>query len=154
MTKHSEEFVEWIIEQHVDVNFSNKIIKHLDDFVNRQNCQIWGSEYSPDCRKTNSSTRSRAREAIELLHEAFACRILYRFGDKNWPTRLCNFTRLNFMGLFEVKRLCQPAHNHAFIAGGKLQQRNYTTLMRNGHEKFRQKNNTPPYRVNFTINKI
>lgn len=45
------EFVEWIIEhQQVDPDFSKKIILsdeahfHLDGFVNRQNCRIWGSE--------------------------------------------------------------------------------------------------------------
>ena len=44
-------FVEWIIEhQQVDADFSSKIILsdeahfHLDGFVNRQNCRIWGSE--------------------------------------------------------------------------------------------------------------
>ncbi|CAH2092561.1 unnamed protein product [Euphydryas editha] len=45
------DFVEWINEhQRVDADFSSKIILsneahyHLDDFVNRQNCRIWGSE--------------------------------------------------------------------------------------------------------------
>lgn len=45
------EFVEWIIDrQNRDADFSNKIIFsdeahfHLDGFVNRQNCRIWGSE--------------------------------------------------------------------------------------------------------------
>ncbi|KZC14885.1 hypothetical protein WN55_07749, partial [Dufourea novaeangliae] len=54
-TDHAKprEFVEWIMEQQqVDAEFSNKIIFsdeahfHLDDFVNRQNCRIWGSEFS------------------------------------------------------------------------------------------------------------
>lgn len=52
-TDHAQrrEFVEWIMEQQqVDADFSNKIIFsdeahfHLDGFVNRQNCRIWGSE--------------------------------------------------------------------------------------------------------------
>jgi len=45
------EFVEWIIEhQQVDADFSSKIILsdeahfHLEGFVNRQNCRVWGSE--------------------------------------------------------------------------------------------------------------
>ncbi|KAK0166333.1 hypothetical protein PV328_004759 [Microctonus aethiopoides] len=45
------EFVEWIMEQQqLNTDFSNKIIFsneahfHLDGFVNRQNCRIWGSE--------------------------------------------------------------------------------------------------------------
>jgi len=44
------EFVEWIIEhQQVDADCSSKLIFsdkadfHLDGFVNRQNCRIWGS---------------------------------------------------------------------------------------------------------------
>lgn len=52
-TDHAQrrEFVEWILEQQqVDANFSHKIIFsdeahfHLDGFVNRRNCRIWGSE--------------------------------------------------------------------------------------------------------------
>jgi len=45
------EFVDWIIEhQQVDADFSSKVMFsdephfHLDGFVNRQNCCIWGSE--------------------------------------------------------------------------------------------------------------
>lgn len=43
--------MEWIINhQKVDPDFSSKIILsdeahfHLDGFVNRQNCRVWGSE--------------------------------------------------------------------------------------------------------------
>ncbi|CAK9813004.1 hypothetical protein ANTPLA_LOCUS7629 [Anthophora plagiata] len=51
-TDHAQrrEFVEWIMEQQVYADFSSKIIFsdeahfHLDGFVNRQNCRIWGSE--------------------------------------------------------------------------------------------------------------
>jgi len=46
-----KEFMEWIIEyQQVDavlsgkVMFSDKAHFHLDGFVKRQNCRIWGSE--------------------------------------------------------------------------------------------------------------
>ncbi|EFN81054.1 hypothetical protein EAI_05801, partial [Harpegnathos saltator] len=51
-TDHAQrrEFVEWIMEQQVDADFSNKSIFsdeahfHLDGLVNRHNCRIWGSE--------------------------------------------------------------------------------------------------------------
>ena len=45
--------VEWIINhQKVDASFSSEIILsdeahfHIDGFVNRQNCHVWGSENS------------------------------------------------------------------------------------------------------------
>src|ERR1700761_3019106 len=44
----------------------------------------------------DGATCHTARETIQLLHETFPGRVLFRFGDKNWPPRLCDLTPLAF----------------------------------------------------------
>ena len=44
----------------------------------------------------DDATRHTANETIQLPHETFPGRVLFRFGDQNWPPRSCDLTPLDF----------------------------------------------------------
>ena len=52
---------------------------------------IWPIWFQQD-----DATCYTANKTIQLLHETFPGRVLFRFGDQNWPPRSCDLTPLDF----------------------------------------------------------
>ena len=44
----------------------------------------------------DGATYHTANEAIQLLYETFPDRVLSRFGNQNWSSRLCDLIPLDF----------------------------------------------------------
>ena len=60
----------------------------------------------------DGATCHTPREIIQLLHESFPGLVISRFGDQNWPPRLCDF---NAVGLFLNTKVYanKPSTTHA-----------------------------------------
>ncbi|GFQ64061.1 uncharacterized protein TNCT_474281 [Trichonephila clavata] len=86
----------------------------------------------------------RAHETTQSLCETFPGRIFSRFGNKNWLFRSCDSTLLDFffMGLFEVKDLCQQTRalqEEIKLCINEIQPQLCRWVMKNFNKKVRMK---------------
>lgn len=77
----------------------------------------WAILYENEAGQAVTVTDARYRQLITQFFLVVYSLVL---GDQNWPPRSCDFKSIIFifMGLFEVKCICQQGYIDPYIEGG------------------------------------